>query len=108
MPKILYLLCGIIMVSVVASVLGAASDEVGTESQSDREIVLKEALRCGAFDGEIVPIALTPQPQPSVVYKLGSDAGKGGFSGQIVSFTIKPQTEPLAPLVIGRLNTQNL
>jgi hypothetical protein len=93
------------MISFVASVLGAAAGGVSTEPQSDREIVLKETLGYGAFSGKIVPIALTPQPQPPIVYKLGSDAGKGGFSGQIVSLTIKPQTEPLA---IGRINMQSL
>ena len=108
LPRRLYILGGILLVSVVASVLGAAADEVSTEPQSDNETVLKVALSCGAFSGEIVPIALTPQQQPHIVYKFGSNASKGDFSGQIVPISINPQTVPLAPLVIGRLNTQSL
>lgn len=96
------------MVSVVVSVLGAAAGEVSTESQSDREIVLKEAWSCGAFSGRIVPIALNPQPEPPIVYKLGMDVGNGGFSGQIVTLTLKPQSVPLASLTTGQINTQNL
>jgi hypothetical protein len=45
------------------------------------------------FSGQIVSIALNPQPEPPI-YRIGSKAGKGIFSGQIVYVAINPQPEP--------------
>jgi xanthosine utilization system XapX-like protein len=94
LPKMLYILNSILLVAVVASVLGVTVGEVSSESKSDREIVLNEALGSSAFSGQIVPIALNPQPEPPRVYKLGMNVGMGLFSGKILSITLNPQPEP--------------
>lgn len=51
------------------------------------------------FSGQIVSIALNPQPEPPI-YRIGANVGKGIFSGQIVYSSINPQPEPPgAPLI---------
>jgi hypothetical protein len=47
----------------------------------------------GLFCGQIVSIALNPQPEPPI-YRIGAKVGKGIFSGQIVYVAINPQPEP--------------
>lgn len=54
----------------------------------------------GLFSGQIVSIALNPQPEPPI-YRISAKVGKGIFSGQIVYLAINPQPEPP-----GALNTQ--
>ncbi len=98
---------GILLVSVVASVLGAAADEVSPESQSSRVIAMNEALGTSPFSGKIVQIGLNPQPEPPKVYKMGMGVGKGIFSGQIVSVMSRPLPETRAPLAIGQMSTQS-
>jgi hypothetical protein len=110
LPERLYILVGIILVSVVASVLGAASGEVSTESQSSRVIALNEVVVSSAFSGKIVQIGLNPQPEPPKVYQVGMNVGKGIFSGQILSVRLRPQPEPPLPpepFVIGQMNIQS-
>lgn len=99
---------GIILVSVVASVLGAAAGEVNPESQSSREIALNEALGTSPFSGQIVLIGLNPQPKPPEVYQVGMNVGEGIFSGRILSIMLRPQPEPPKPVAIGQMNIQNL
>jgi hypothetical protein len=45
------------------------------------------------FTGQVVTIALNPQPEPPI-YRIGSSVGKGLFSGLIVHPAINPQPEP--------------
>ena len=108
MPRRLYILGGILLVSFVASVLGAVADEVSPESQSSRVIALNEALGTSPFSGQIVLIGLNPQPKPPKVYQVGMNVGEGIFSGRILSIMLRPQPEPPKPVTIGQMNIQNL
>ena len=108
LPRRLYILSGIILISVVASVLGAASDGVSSESRSSRVITLNEALGTSPFSGQIVQIGLNPQPEPPKVYQVGMNVGEGIFSGRILSIMLRPQPEPPKPVAIGQMNIQNL
>jgi len=98
---------GIILVSVVASVLGAASGGASPESQSSRVIALNEALGTSPFSGQIVQIGLNPQPEPPKVYQVGMNVGEGIFSGRILSIMMRPQPEPPKTVRIGQMNIQN-
>jgi hypothetical protein len=51
------------------------------------------------FSGQIVSIALNPQPEPPI-YRIGVNVGKGIFSGLIVHAAINTQPEPPGALNI--------
>lgn len=55
--------------------------------------IINSSLASSLFTGQVVTIALNPQPEPPI-YRIGSGVGRGLFSGLIVHPAINPQPEP--------------
>jgi hypothetical protein len=61
--------------------------------------VINSSFGSSLFTGQVVTIALNPQPEPPI-YRIGSSVGKGLFSGLIVHPGVNPQPEPAGALNI--------
>jgi hypothetical protein len=55
--------------------------------------IINSSFGSSLFSGQIVTIALNPQPEPPI-FRISSSVGKGLFSGLIAHPAINPQPEP--------------
>ncbi|MEI8002759.1 MAG: hypothetical protein WCG94_00320 [Methanothrix sp.] len=98
MPKTKFVLKSIIIFSMAMLFLGSmavgVSPDLNVKARFSGTIPSIGAnYGSGLFSGQIVSIALNPQPEPPI-YRIGAKVGRGIFSGLIVYTAINPQPEP--------------
>ena len=98
MPKTKFVLKSIIIFSMTMLFLGSmaagVSPDQNVKARFSGTIPSIDAnYGSGLFSGQIVSIALNPQPEPPI-YRIGAKVGRGIFSGQIVYTAINPRPEP--------------
>jgi hypothetical protein len=82
-----------IMLFMGSMALGVSPDQNVKARFSGTIPTINASYGSSLFTGQVVTIALNPQPEPPI-YRIGSSVGKGLFSGLIVHPGINPQPEP--------------
>ena len=73
--------------------MGVSPDQNVVAGFSGTIPVINSSFASSLFTGQVVTIALNPQPEPPI-YRIGSSVGRGLFSGLIVHPRVNPQPEP--------------
>jgi hypothetical protein len=91
LKRVLIFLIAVLFLGYVA--IGVSPDQNVKAKFSGTISSIGGSYGSGLFSGQIVSIALNPQPEPPI-YRIGAKVVKGIFSGQILYVAINPQPEP--------------